>query len=374
MNTDKKHISIIGFGWGCISFLKYIDYNKYDITVFTKDPNFHFTPLLSNQVINNYSITQNIEKYEIKNKTTEVHNVDFQTNEIIVSGNDKYPFQYLLFSHGGEINTFGISGVPEHCYFLKRTEDALKIRNDLQRKLDVQEKVFINIVGCGLTGSEIVGNLLDLKNSKLHITAIDGLPRPLNIFPTEIGEYTRQFWKENGVQTYFNYFLKDINSNELTIQKNNDIHKLKYDISIWCGGIKSNLLSQTINNNLGIKCSFGIPVNKFLEVNENKNIFAIGDCSVFPYRIPLSAQVAYQQGKYLAERFNQDFKNNNEFKFNDKGKIGYIGKGESVFSTEIFGQQLTFKGKICGIFNKIIHVYNGIDYRQKEDIFSNIFL
>lgn len=371
---DKQHISIIGFGWGCISFLKYIDYDKYDITVFTKDPNFHFTPLLSNQVINDYSITQNIEKYKIKNKTIEVHNVDFQTNEIIVSGNDKYPFQYLLFSHGGEINTFGISGIQEHCYFLKTSEDALKIRNDLQRKLDIQEKVFINIIGCGLTGSEIVGNLLDLKNSKLHITAIDGLPRPLNIFPTEIGEYTRQFWKENGVQTYFNYFLKDINSNELTIQKNNDIHKLKYDISIWCGGIKSNLLSQTINNNLGIKCSFGIPVNKFLEVNENKNIFAIGDCSVFPDRIPLSAQVAYQQGKYLAERFNQDFKNNNEFKFNDKGKIGYIGKGESVFSTEIFGQHFTFKGKICGIFNKIIHVYNGIDYRQKEDIFSNIFL
>ena len=127
MSKNKPHISIIGFGWGCVSFLKYIDYDKYDITVFTKDPNFHFTPLLSNQVNKDYSITQNIEKYKINHETTEVHNVDFQSNEIIVSGDHKYPFQYLLFSHGGEINTFGITGVTEHCYFLKTSDDAKKL-------------------------------------------------------------------------------------------------------------------------------------------------------------------------------------------------------------------------------------------------------
>ena len=371
MRKNKPHISIIGFGWGCVSFLKYIDYDKYDITVFTKDPNFHFTPLLSNQVNNDYSITQNIEKYKINHETTEVHNVDFQSNEIIVSGDHKYPFQYLLFSHGGEINTFGIPGVTEHCYFLKTSDDAKKIRNEIQNRLRDQDDVHINIVGCGLTGSEIVGNLLDLQNPKIHITAIDGLPRPLNIFPPEIGDYTQTFWRENGVQTRFNYFLKNIDSDELTIQNKEDSQTLKYDISIWCGGIKSNPLSQIVNRELGLKCRFGIPVNRFLEVN--KNVFAIGDCAVFPNRIPLSAQVAYQQGRYLAERFNNDFRGNDEFQFKDKGKIGYIGSGQSVFSGEIFGRPFTMKGRICGFLNKFIHVYNGIDFQQRENIFSNIF-
>ena len=200
---------------------------------------------------------------------------------------------------------------------LKKLETKYKI------DYEDQDDVHINIVGCGLTGSEIVGNLLDLQNPKIHITAIDGLPRPLNIFPPEIGDYTQTFWRENGVQTYFNYFLKNIDSDELTIQNKEDSQTLKYDISIWCGGIKSNPLSQIVNRELGLECRFGIPVNRFLEVN--KNVFAIGDCAVFPNRIPLSAQVAYQQGRYLAERFNNNFRGNDEFQFNDKGKIGYIG-------------------------------------------------
>ena len=52
--------------------------------------------------------------------------------------------------------------------------------------------------------------------------------------------------------------------------------------------------------------------------------FAIGDCAdagVFP-----TAQNATQQGIYLAQRFNNNFNDDLEYNFKDKGKLCYIGE------------------------------------------------
>jgi NADH dehydrogenase FAD-containing subunit len=61
------------------------------------------------------------------------------------------------------------------------------------------------------------------------------------------------------------------------------------------------------------------------------------------YRILPTAQVAYQQGKYLANQFNHKLTNtniktnintkikSNEFVFENKGQFCYIGKNKSVF-------------------------------------------
>ena len=43
------------------------------------------------------------------------------------------------------------------------------------------------------------------------------------------------------------------------------------------------------------------------------NVFAIGDCANSGF--PPTAQVAYQQGEYLANRFNNNFNNNEFFSF-----------------------------------------------------------
>ena len=88
------------------------------------------------------------------------------------------------------------------------------------------------------------------------------------------------------------------------------------------------------------------------------NVYAIGDCAY--NNNPPTAQVAYQEGKYLANYFNNNFIGDG-FKYNSKGQICYIGNGNSVYE---YNNDIYFSGVICGYINKLVHLYNAINFEQ----------
>lgn len=342
-------ILLIGSGWASSEFIKNIDTKKYKISVISPSNKFVYTPLLANNIKNNTNLEINIESLnEIKYINDIVSDVKIHNNKIITNTNTEYDYDYLILAHGAEINTFGINGVKENCFFLKNNHDSNKIKAKLN---NLPHGAKIAVIGCSLTGSEIIGNLIDYK--KFNVMAIDGLKRPLTLFNEDISLYTSNLWERHGVNMYFNNFVSKIDRNNIYFK--NDL--LKYDMAIWCGGVKISPLSVIFNNKLNLNCKFGIPVNKFLKVENTKNIFAIGDCAYSGN--PPTAQVASQQGKYLAKYFNNNFKGN-EFEFKSKGQICYVGDGNSVYQNN----NIYFKGKLTGYLNNFIHLYNSINFDQ----------
>ena len=63
---------------------------------------------------------------------------------------------------------------------IKDQNDTTKIRNKLSKLNEGSKK----LLGCGLTGIEIIGNLIDYN--KFNIYAVDGLSLPLNTFNKNI--------------------------------------------------------------------------------------------------------------------------------------------------------------------------------------------
>jgi NADH dehydrogenase FAD-containing subunit len=159
-----------------------------------------------------------------------------------------------------------------------------------------------------------------------------------------------------------NNFITRINKNNLEIKDKKE--KINFDMAIWCGGIKISPLSKYINKELNLECNKGIPVNSFFQVKNQKNLFAMGDCAYSKF--PPTAQVAYQQGIYLAKYFNSNFNKNNKFEFKNKGQIGYIGNGQSVYQNDFFQGG----GKIIGYFNKLVHIYNFSKISIKSRFFN----
>ena len=140
---------------------------------------------------------------------------------------------------------------------------------------------------------------------------------------------------------------------------------INYDMAFWCGGIKKNKLTETILKDLNIENKFGIPVDNKLKIKSGNinNVYAIGDCSYSSN--PPTAQVSYQQGKYLANQFNYDL--NEKFKYKPKGQICYIGNGNSVYD---YKNTIYFKGKITGYLNNFIHIYNCVNNKQRYNFFK----
>ena len=117
--NQTPNIVIIGSGWACKSFTKTIDKDKYNVKIISKSKNFLYTPQLAN-----FSVTNNIKNIEtdmtninkVKFIKDMVKDVDFD-NQILFTENDKIKYDYVIFAHGAEINTFNIPGVKENCLF-----------------------------------------------------------------------------------------------------------------------------------------------------------------------------------------------------------------------------------------------------------------
>lgn len=352
-------ILVIGSGWGSSSFIKKIDTDKYNVKVISPTPNFVYTPLLANTIFKNYNVTQDIRSLnKISYIKDEVIDIEFNDNKIITKNKDILDYDYLILAHGSSVNTFNIEGVKENCYMIKDQNDTTKIRNKLSK---LSEGSKIAVIGCGLTGTEIIGNLIDY--SKFNIYAIDGLNLPLNTFNKNISNYTIDLWKKNNVNINLNNFVSKIDSKEIYFKDK----KINYDMAIWCGGIKISPFSIYINNILKLDNKFGIPVNENLKVKNTNNVYAIGDCAYSGN--PPTAQVAYQQGEYLANSFNNKFKDVKPFNFNNKGQIGYIGNGNSVYQND----NLIFKGKLTGYLNNFVHIYNSINIMQAFNFIKSNF-
>lgn len=102
-------------------------------------------------------------------------------------------------------------------------------------------------------------------------------------------------------------------------------------------------------------------------LNYTDNVYALGDCAYS--KNPPTAQIAYQQGKYLADNFNKDFKNLKPFKPKNKGQICYIGDKKSVYQLNTF----TSCGNLTYYANKFIYIYNAINYKQSLSFIRDLF-
>jgi len=345
-------VAVVGSGWGSSSFLKKIDTERHQVTVISPNRNFVYTPLLANNIKNHTELTMDVCKLNnIAHVPEKVKDFAFDENTVITENNEKYKYDYLVLAHGCDINTFNINGVRENCHFIKTAEDTKIIREKLS-KLPQDSRVAV--IGCGLTGTEIIGNLMDYAKFKIY--AIDGMSLPLSTFNDNIRSSLAMLWYDNGINCIFNSFVKKIDETSIYFGD----HKIDYDMAIWCGGVKRGALTDRVNKLLKLECNFGIPVDEKMKVKNTKNVFAIGDCAY--NRNPPTAQVAYQEGRYLADHLNDiSNKEGKPFEFISKGQICYTGQGKSVYQ---YTPAFYFSGIFCGYFNKVVHVYNSINIEQ----------
>ena len=381
LEKKKKRIIIIGSGWASSSFLKHLDSShiskNYEVIVVSPSNLFLYTPLLINSIFNSTTLTlpiSELNSFPIKYINNKVSDIDFQKNKIflekkegeLISSNLDY--DYLILAHGSIVNTFQIDGIKENCYFIKEEKDSLKIKEKLNLLFNSDNNgdypKNIAVIGTSFVGVELIGEFIDRihqvdkQNQKYKLYAIDGLKVPLAESNSFIQKYIVDLWRKNNVNLYMDQFVTKVDSDHIHTTKN----KIPYDIAFWCGGVKASSFTHKINNNLGIKYLPGIAVNQYLQVKniDQKNVYAIGDCSFT--RLAPTAQVAYQEGKYIASLFNHHFDLDKikPFQYKHKGQIANIGQKKGIY----FSGKTYFHGNLTKYLNNFIHIYNAIHYKQ----------
>ncbi|KYQ96785.1 putative NADH dehydrogenase [Tieghemostelium lacteum] len=365
----KEKVVILGCGWSSYAFLMKLNTDKYDVTLVSPRNHFLFTPLLSSTCVGTLefrSIAEPIRnsKDDFEYIQAQCLGIDPQKKTLECQGSlhgeklFQISYDKLIVGIGARNNTFGIKGVEEHAYFLKELHQARSIR---KRIIDIfemaslpdcteeerQRLLSIVIVGGGPTGVEVCSEISDafLEDlskwypqapiNQVRITLLEASNRILNAFDEKLVKKAMINFKYSGVDIRTHTAVKEVQKDQVILQ---DGSVIKFGLLIWSTGIGP----QKVLDNWKFmeKDKHGrIKVDKQLRVQGHQDIFAIGDCAgVDSENLPATAQVAQQEGHYLAHQFNLRAENTNHvpFEFHSSGLLAYIGKRSSLLQTKYF--------------------------------------
>ncbi|EPZ33518.1 EF-Hand 1, calcium-binding site domain-containing protein [Rozella allomycis CSF55] len=235
--------------------------------------------------------------------------VNLENKTVTVSGSNKtkfeVPYDKLVIAVGANVNTFGIPGVKQHCFFMKNVSDAIGIRNKL---IDLFEKANLPttsqkeknrllsfvVVGAGPTGVETAAEISDfinedvpkyyknIKAEDINITVLEGLDRILNTYDNKIAEYTENLFKRQNIKIIKKAMVSEVNDGDIVYKDtaNDKMVKIPYGLCVWSGGIGVNPFVRRFMDNIPEQeNSRALLIDSRLRVKGTSDIYALGDCS-----------------------------------------------------------------------------------------------
>jgi len=213
----------------------------------------------------------------------------------------------------------------------------------LEEEMKVRELLTFVIIGGGPTGVELAGELTDFLTHEgsrqyghlkewisVHMFSIDLLAP----FDQELQEYAaRHLRKKQGVKLHLGTVVQSVEKDKIHLKQGDKSFTMPFGTLVWCAGIKPHPVVKDFGfemNDRGTQ----ILVDRTLKVKGEDDIYAVGDCcTVDGYWLPQTAQVAKQQGQYLAKQFNSLKDGQGQpFKFRSLGMMAYLGGFNAVMS------------------------------------------
>ena len=361
MKSIKKPIVIVGAGFGGMtvaSNLKRLN-PSLPILVIDSEAKFIFKPLMYEVLSEELSMWETAPEFLnifanlgitfLRNSLTKIR---FDEKILEFSDDLNISYELLILCTGSVSNSFSVKGVDENCYFFNNLNDLKKLKSFLQKFQKNKTKKNLFVIGAGPSGVEIACKINDIYKNKFDISIVERSNEILGrnkIFNREEAEKALERRKINVI---LNSTVQQISDQKISILYDSEIKDLDQDVVIWTAGVKPNLpyIDEQVTQKDG-----RIEVNEKFQIENYINSFAIGDISIIKGMedLPLTAQVAMQQGNHLAKNIELLFQEKDllPFDFEDNGEMISLGIGEASISA----LGVTLSGKLAFEARRLIY-------------------
>jgi NADH:ubiquinone reductase (non-electrogenic) len=395
----KKKVVVLGTGFSAFRFIKKIDKNKYHVTVISPRNHFLFTPLLPSTTVGTIEFRSIIEP--IRNVDKIIYHqafcikIDEENKKITCEDSDTkkifdISYDILVIAVGEVTNTFNIEGVKEYALFLKELADARRIRTkvidcfenaSLPGLSDEEKRNYLRFIVCGggPTGVEFAAELHDFVEDDVRkkykdlvkfteVVLIEAGETVLATFDKKLSEYTMKIFKRQKILLKTKSFISSVTDRKIFFR---DGEEMSYGVLVWATGNSPTGFIK--NSGFEFDKKGRIFVDEFFRLRKNNssfydNIFAVGDCtSMTTGELPATAQVAQQQGLFLAKYFNREMKVSESFKYKNLGMLAYIGGHKALADTPQFKGtgfktfvlwRSAYLTKLIGFKNKLLVIFD----------------
>ncbi|KAL6769474.1 NDA1 [Auxenochlorella protothecoides x Auxenochlorella symbiontica] len=411
LSTGRPRLVILGTGWGGARLARDIDPKKFDITIISPRNHMVFTPLIASSCVGTLeprSVTVPITDIQpalrlpqnnfLLAECDAVHTQDRLVECSSTHDGLKFFVQYdvLAIATGSQGSTFGIPGVTEYTMPLRDAANSTDIRTRLiqnwgessipgRSPAERARLLHVCVVGGGPTGVEFAGELADFVRKDLakldpnrardmRITLIEA-DQLLSSFDARLREYAALKLTRAGVHLVKG-IVKEVRKDELEL-KNGAV--IPYGLCVWSTGVGPTSFSlslpfeKTMRGRLAVddrlrvlarhadgrgptsledvsmiqeeRAAAGQPTGRPIPC-----IFGLGDVAATQETpLPALAQVAEQQGRYLARALNEaagqpgglagGLEGAPPFQYHHLGSMASVGGTSAVIELGGSGQQ-----------------------------------
>lgn len=396
--STKQKIVVVGGGFAGLNFVKKIDKSKFDVILVDKH-NYHTFPPLFYQVASSeldptsicFPLRRELRKRNCHGTTFhigKVRNIDVATKQVSTDY-ETIHYDKLVIALGTTNNFFGNNSLIDNVYTLKSTDQAIRIRNEILFRCERaavetdREKrrrmLSFVVIGGGPAGVEIAGAVGELKRyilkrdypgispDELSITIVEGADRLLGTMSREASDTALRDLGQLMVDVRLGRLMKTYNENVITLDDGSTIYS---EMVIWTAGVTGVPIEFSgVDYKAGRSGRF--PTDQYCRVEGLDDIYAIGDIGLlttekYPKGLPQLAQVAIQQGRFLAKSLNSG-KFDKPFRYADKGSMATIGRNRAV--ADLHGIHLS--GFVAWLAWMFIHLISLLGMRNKINVVIN---
>jgi len=312
-------VVVLGCGFGGVEVARTLrkQANALEIIMIDRRTRFGYLPsypeLLSGKVTPE-DISGDLNKFATKIGAEFIHaevgNIDFRNKEVKIKDKSKskvedqvraIPYDFLVLSIGAEQTFFGIPGAEKRSYSVNTLGAAMGTKNALYT-LDYSKEIAIMVIGAGLTGVEVAGELVDYlkdRGAVARICLVEMMPQMLPACPSgNVANCVEEFLCARGVEALTETAVHEVSEHEITFTSG---QKHPYDLIIWTAGIKPNSLLEKLDVP---KVKGWLKVDQYLHIDGMDEVFAVGDTAYFELNGVCSGQnveEAMEQGKVAAK-------------------------------------------------------------------------
>ena len=185
------------------------------------------------------------------------------------------------------------------------------------------------------------------------------------MFNEKLGQYATRSLSKNGVILKNNMRVQEVKESSVITNTREEIHA---ETIIWTAGVSAEGLKterQVFSLNKG-----KISVDQYMKAIGVDDVYVVGDMSYVATAdgrgYPMTAQVAQQQGIWVAKNLNAIFNGNTakKFKYREKGILASLGNYDAVADISGF----SFYGLFAWFMWRTIYLFNFISWRKRFKI------
>lgn len=396
--ADRPRLLILGCGFAGYSLVSRLKARFWDVTLLTPRNYFLFTPLLPSAVAGTVEFRSILEPARQRLRGVRVIEgsaefIDWEARQascVGAVGGEKFTllWDHLVIAVGSTVADFGIPGVVENTLKLYTVEDARAIRRGILEQFaraevpglseeQVRQHLTFVVIGGGPTGVEAAAELHDLLREEIseaypdlapyaQVVLIEALSRLLTSFDEALGEYTTRHFAREGIVIRMGAKVRSIEPNAVLLERG---ERIDCGLILWAAGNAAVPLVKTLGVPLDRRGR--ILVDEFLRVKSQEDAYALGDCAVGEPPLPATAQVAQQQGKYLARALERRRRGKpvSPFRFRAQGMLAYIGGGQALADLP----QVKWSGRWAWLFWRSVYLTKLVSFANKSKVLFDWF-